>query len=297
MTLFDVNFPLLPARPASGGDMLGAYRVNSVNCCDALGFMKGLPAASVNAIITDLPYGTTACSWDEIIPFAPMWAGIKRILKPRGVFVTTASQPFTSKLVMSNLAWFKYEWVWNKTKGGMFVHAKNRPLKTHENVLVFSDGVVNHETLTNNRMNFYPQMEDIDIPYSRKYYASRSNDTNFGARPSHIDYEVNNITTRYPKTVLLFSNESNEVHPTQKPVDLYEYLIRTYTQPGELVLDFCCGSGTTLLAAAKTGRRYIGNDITPEYVKIAQDRLNAGFITLDVAEGIQQPSLFAELAG
>ena len=258
---------------------MSELEVNQVYCMDALELMARLEPQSVDAIITDLPYGTTACSWDTIIPFEPMWAAVKRILKPRGVFVTTASQPFTSALVMSNPKWFKYDWVWKKTMVGMFVHAKNRPLKEHEDVLVFSAGVVNHETLTENRMNYYPQIEDGGKPYTKKYSGERrASNTNFGWRPSHIDFEVLDVTTRYPKTVLDIPNGNNGVeHPTQKPVVLYEYLIKTYTQPGELVLDFCCGSGTTGLAARNTGRRYILNDKERPYVDIAIERLKTEF--------------------
>lgn len=229
-----------------------------------------------SSLISPTVEGTTACSWDTIIPFEPMWVGMKRVLKPRGVFVTTASQPFTSKLVCSNLAWFKYEWVWVKSMAGMFVHAKNRPLKRHENVLVFSSGVVNHKSLTENRMNYYPQIEFENPPYSKKHSSNeQTNDTNFGWRPSHVDYEVNDVTTRYPVTVLEIPNGNYDVeHPTQKPVDLYSYLIRTYTQPGDLILDFCAGSGTTAVAARQLNRRFIVGDSSPEYCALMERRLS-----------------------
>lgn len=274
--------PLLPARAASGTDMLGAWRVNSVNCVDALALMEGLPSQSVHAIITDLPYGTTACSWDEIIPFAPMWAGIKRILKPRGVVVTTASQPFTSKLVMSNLEWFKYEWVWNKVKPGNILAAQYQPLKSHENIVVFSP----------EKHDYFPVM----TPSNKRSYKMYSPSKTIGKHLSSVLYSSDAI---YPKSIITFSNADNlnRVHPTQKPVALYEYLIRTYTQPGELVLDFCCGSGTTGVACVKTGRNYLLCDTGREYVDISINRIHAGFVTVDVAEGIKQPSLFAGLAG
>ena len=254
---------------------VGAPEINKVYNVDAMTLLKAMPDGSCDAIITDLPYGTTACTWDEIIPFAPMWAEVKRTLKPRGVFVTTASQPFTSKLVMSNIEMFKYSWVWEKTMAGMFVHAKNRPLKKHEDVLVFSQGVVNHEGLTENRMNYYPQIENNGTPYSKKSFRDRrSSDTMFGFRSSHVDYETTDKTTRYPTTILEFPNGNNGVqHPTQKPVALYEYLIRTYTQPGELVVDFCCGSGTTALAARNLKRDYIVGDSDEHYCNVARERL------------------------
>lgn len=258
---------------------------NTVHCADALDFMYWLwrQGVQVDAIITDLPYGTTACSWDEIIPFEPMWAAVKRILKPRGVFVTTASQPFTSKLVMSNLAWFYEELVWDKVLGSGFLDANRKHLKVHETVQVFCEGMPVYN----------PQMS-----------AGKSYRKSQGKSPSPIYHHFarafvrNDSGDRYPKSIIQFSNadQTDKQHNTQKPVALYEYLIRTYTQPGELVLDFCCGSGTTGVACVKTGRNYIMCDTTPEYVKIAQDRPNAGFVTLDVAEGIQQPSLFASVA-
>lgn len=252
---------------------------------DCLEFMALLPDHSINAIITDLPYGTTACSWDTIIPFAPMWTAVKRILKPRGVFVTTASQPFTSLLVTSNLAWFKYEWVWDKVRPVGFLNAKIRPMMRHENILVFSEGSA----------VYCPQMTPMDKPTKRRSASSVSMTNNhINLRPIDGEYIEN-----YPHSLLQYSNGANieKAHPTQKPVALYEYLIRTYTQPGELVLDFTAGSGTTGVACVKTGRDYILVDSSQEYCDIAHKRINAGFVTVDVAKGIKQPSLFAELLG
>ena len=266
------------------GGVMNNGMMNQVHEMDALEMLAKLEPQSVDAIITDLPYGTTACSWDNIIPFEPMWAGVKRVLKPRGVFVTTASQPFTSALVMSNPKWFKYDWTWIKSLSGMFVHAKNRPMKIHEDVLVFSPGVVNHESLTKNRMNYYPQITYSLETYSKKQKANKNNsNTNFGRRPSHKDFEVKDVSTRYPQTMLYFSNTNHHTdHPTQKPVALYDYLIRTYTQAGDLVVDFCCGSGTTAVAAATLNRRYIVGDTSAEYCAIARRRLET--VTPDMFE-------------
>lgn len=256
--------------------------LNTVQCMDGIELMKLLPDKSVDAFITDLPYGTTACSWDEIIPFAPMWAEVKRTLKPRGVFVTTASQPFTSKLVMSNVGMFKYSWVWMKSMATGHMHAKNKPLKRHEDIVVFSSGVTVHESQTDNRMYYYPQMSD-GTPY-RKTHRTH------GAKYLHPASEVNlnfigttsvNDGERYPHSLLDFPYGNHDTeHPTQKPVALYEYLIRTYTQPNELVVDFCCGSGTTALAARNLGRRFIVGDITAEYVEVARDRLAEAYTPL-----------------
>lgn len=226
---------------------------------DCLEVMRTLDAGSIDAIITDLPYGTTACAWDEIIPFAPMWAAVKRILKPRGVFVTTASQPFTSKLVMSNPKWFRYEWIWEKTNAVDFMMAKARPRKLHENILVFSAEV--HD--------YSPQMER-GLPYLDKP-RQRSNRIMDSAMPN---LGIANHGTRYPSTIQRFSNGNNDIdHPTQKPVALYAYLIRTYTNPGDTVLDFCMGSGTTGCAAVKEGRNFVGCDNDPGYFAIAERRI------------------------
>lgn len=239
--------------------------VNKVHCMDALELMRILPDGSVDAIITDLPYGTTACSWDEIIPFEPMWAGVKRVLKPRGAFVTTASQPFTSKLIMSNLAWFKYEWVWEKTMATGFLNTPHMPLRAHENIAVFGGSVYNPQFATG-------------TPYTATT-GTQARDT---IRDKSIAGVVtNNTGYRHPRTVLKFANETG-LHPTQKPLDLYQYLIRTYTQPGDLVLDFCAGSGTTALAAATLNRRYITGDTSAEYCAIARKRLSA--YTVDMFE-------------
>lgn len=246
---------------------VGVPEVNRVFNCDAFELLRALPDKSVDAYITDLPYGTTACSWDEIIPFAPMWAEVKRTLKPRGVFVTTASQPFTSKLVMSNLDWFRYEWVWNKLISGNFLLAKYQPMKIHENVVVFAES----------QTNYYPQMRK---GFMRTKGGGKSNLWSMSkTSTTNDDY--------YPVTIIERSNADRDVdHPTQKPVALYDYLIRTYTQPGDLVVDFCCGSGTTAIAARNLGRRWIAGDITPEYVDIARKRLAMPFT----------PNMFTDVA-
>lgn len=227
---------------------------------DCLEVMPTLEAGSVDAIITDLPYGTTACKWDVIIPFAPMWAEVKRLLKPRGAFVTTASQPFTSALVMSNPGWFKYEWIWDKKKGGNPLLSKIQPIKVTENIVVFSE----------NTANYYPQMTPRDKPKSRgKNRGVKSQTTNnaFTDNKVYVDY--------YPKNIIEISNASqkNKLHPTQKPVALLEYLILTYTNPGALVLDICAGSGTTGVACVKTGRDFIGIEKDAGYFEIMQRRI------------------------
>jgi site-specific DNA-methyltransferase (adenine-specific) len=222
----------------------------------------------VDAIITDLPYGTTACAWDNVIPFEPMWVQVKRLLKPRGVFVTTASQPFTSKLVMSNLGWFKYEWIWDKHSPTGFLNSQKAPLKQHENICIFSE----------NGHNYNPQKEHKEYKAFR-----RKTDHVIKSDPNGIYGDINltmrgRTEYRYPKSIIKIKwgggwSARIREHPTQKPVALYEYLIRTYTNEGDTVLDFCMGSGTTGVAAVQLGRRFIGIEIDPTYFAIAAKRI------------------------
>jgi site-specific DNA-methyltransferase (adenine-specific) len=246
---------------------------------DCLEILPTLPAQSVEAIITDLPYGTTQCAWDAVIPFEPMWEQVRRILKPHGAFVTSASQPFTSKLIASNWEWFKYCWVWEKSLAANFMNAKNKPLALHEDVVVFSDGTTANGSPK--RMTYNPQgIRRVNKSWSRpqKYPTEH----NF-VRESHkleriIEFE------NYPGSVIRFSNGNNgNDHPTQKPVALYEYLVLTYTNPGETVMDFCMGSGTTGVACVKTGRNFIGIEQRADYFAIAQKR---------IAAAQSQPALF-----
>ena len=234
---------------------------------DCLEIMPTLP--QVDAIITDLPYGTTACSWDEIIPFEPMWKEVKRILKPRGVFVTTASQPFTSKLVMSNLDWFKYQWYWRKTKATGFLDAKRRPLNEIEDVLIFSEkSTIYNPQMQNGIKHKNGIAHNIDL---KNTVYSKFNTTG-----------VHETDLYYPKRLLDIKHETNPIHNTQKPVALLEYLIRTYTNEGDTVLDICAGSGTTGVAAINTGRNAILIEKESKYIEIIERR---------IAEAQQQPSL------
>lgn len=240
---------------------------------DCLEVMATLPAESVDAIITDLPYGTTACSWDEVIPFAPMWEQVKHVLKPRGVFVTTASQPFTSKLVMSNAEWFRYSMVWRKRRVTGHLDAKRKPLREHEDVLLFCDG----------QPTYNPQMTPSEShrrgPFSaRKSKAAVYNDFVDDESRTYFAAEY------YPRSTFEFMSPMQPDHPTQKPVALYAYLIRTYTNPGDTVLDFCMGSGTTLVAAVKEGRNGIGIELDAGYYAIAQKRIEQAQMQLPLLE-------------
>lgn len=246
--------------------------------CDCLQVMPSIPSGSIDAIITDLPYGTTACEWDSVIPLAPMWEQVKRLLKPTGTFITTASQPFTSVLIASNLEMFKYEIILNKVLPSGFLNAKNRPMKLHENIVVFSLGTIANGS--QNLMTYNPQMwrstsyKKTKIKDPRVGYVDRGNRTPFELNPSISNGE------RYPVSILeySFADRSNAVHPTQKSVDLYRYLIRTYTNEGETILDFCMGSGTTIEAAEMEGRNSIGIEKEKGYFQIAEKRAKSAVL-------------------
>jgi site-specific DNA-methyltransferase (adenine-specific) len=215
---------------------------------DCLDIMPTLEAGSIDAIITDLPYGTTACKWDTVIPFEPMWEQVKRVLKPNGVFITTASQPFTSALIMSNPEWFKCEWIWEKDNATAPSLAKKLPMKYHENCIVFGSGDITYN----------PQMWNAGRPSNKRGSSPRA--LAQGREKKYTGEQIfSNL--RYPKSIIYFERpkwNNGQTHPTQKPVALYEYLIQTYTNEGETVLDICMGSGTTIEAAERTGRNSIG---------------------------------------
>ena len=215
--------------------------------------MPGLPAQSVDLILCDLPYGTTACKWDSVIPFEPLWAQYRRIIKPRGAIVLTASQPFTTCLIASNLAEFKYCWVWNKRISGNPLLAKHQPLKIHEDVCVFGDG----------KTAYFPQMRKGEM---------RKKGGGFSKLLS-MEMSASENDDYFPTSILDFSNAKRGIHPTQKPVALMEYLIRTYTNEGQTVLDNCMGSGTTGVACANTGRHFVGIERDSEYFQLASQRI------------------------
>jgi len=230
--------------------------------------MKRIPDKSIDMILCDLPYGITACKWDTIIPFEPMWEQLHRIIKPNGAMVLFGSEPFSSALRMSNIKHFKYDWIWEKTRTVGFLNAKNAPLKRHEIISVFSLGTT--ANCSKNRMEYNPQGL-IEINKKRRS-VSQIGDTVVGSRPSRSkDYVAK--YTGYPDTVLRFSNEAKQEHPTQKPIALLEYLIKTYTNEGEMVLDFTMGSGSTAIACINTGRNFIGFELDKHYCEIANERI------------------------
>jgi site-specific DNA-methyltransferase (adenine-specific) len=239
---------------------------------DCLEIMKQIPDGSVDAIICDLPYGTTACKWDSVISFEPLWEQYKRIVKEKGAVVLFATQPFTSALVMSNVDMFRYSWVWDKDYGTDFQLAKLRPMRCHEDIAVFSHSKTANGASSN--MNYYPQKTPLKKPVK-----------NGGAPTTKLlhDNSMKQLdliyTEKSPMTVIkmspVFNTKNNpRFHPTQKPVTLMEYLVKTYTNEGDTVLDNCMGSGTTGVACKNLNRNFIGIEKNETYFEIARKRIN-----------------------
>jgi site-specific DNA-methyltransferase (adenine-specific) len=232
-------------------------------CGDCLEIMPKLADKSIDAVICDPPYGTTACKWDSVIPFAPMWEQLKRIIKQNRAISLFSSQPFTSALVMSNPKMFRYQWVWDKKIPSGMTYSRFQPMRQHEDILVFS---------TDNAA-YYPQIILRDKPIKS------GGQKNLNSQSTTIDnYKVDGFKRTYefknPTTILTFDKvRKDSVHPTQKPVELMEYLIKTYTQERETVLDFTCGSGSTGVAAVNLGRSFIGIEKDPRYFEIAKERI------------------------
>ena len=223
---------------------------------DCLEVMKSIPAESVDMVLTDPPYGTTACKWDSIIPLAPMWEQLKRVIKPNGAIVMTASQQFTTTLIASNMKMFKYCWYWNKNFKTGHLNAKKQPMRSVEDILVFYS----------KQVAYNPQgIEEHGKIKNRGVGASTNNKCGAVNIQTH---------TGYPDQVLKFDRDIPSVHPAQKPVALMEYLIKTYTNEGATVLDFTMGSGTTGVACVNTGRNFIGIELDSEYFQIAEKRIN-----------------------
>ena len=237
---------------------------------DCLELMKEIPDKSIDMILCDLPYGTTACKWDTIIPFEPLWEQYKRIIKDNGAIVLTASQPFTSIAVMSNLEMFKYSWIYKKRCASNFAQAKYAPMKEHEDVLVFAKGKVNYYPIKEERQG--SGAERVKHSFSE---ATRHKSGEFvGAMKGEFNEMADEL--RYPSSVQEFNNRASGdrgFHPTQKPVALFEYLIKTYTNEGDTVLDNCAGSGTTGVACKNLNRNFILIEKEQEYIDIINKRL------------------------
>ena len=236
---------------------------SKIICGETINEMSKLPSKSIDMILCDLPYGTTQCKWDSVIPFDMLWKEYTRIIKDNGAIVLTASQPFTSNLVMSNPKLFRYSLVWEKSKSTGYLNSKKMPMRSHEDILVFYK----------NLPTYNPQMVDGD-PYD-KGKAHRPTDV---YREQKGEIHVKNETgKRYPRSVQYFKTAESEgkvYHPTQKPISLMEWLVKTYSNEGDMVLDNTIGGGTTAIACIRTNRKYIGIDVSEEYINITNQRIN-----------------------
>ena len=234
--------------------------LNKIYNEDCLIGMKQIPDKSIDMILCDLPYGTTACKWDTVIPFESLWEQYKRIIKDGGAIVLTAREPFTSLLVTSNIKWYKHKWVWNKKQSGSFQNAKYMPLQIEEDIIVFAKG----------KVNYYPQMKKGKMR-KRGGAKEKSRVVGSGLQDGYENYS----DLYYPTNIIELANpRKNKLHPTQKPTELFEYLIHTYTQESQLVLDNCIGSGTTAVACINTNRNYIGFELNKDYYELAKNRIN-----------------------
>lgn len=239
---------------------------------DCLEVMKNLPDNSVDSIICDPPFGMTELDWDKPIAFDQMWAEYWRLLKPNGAIVIFAIPPFSARLICSQIERFKYNWYWHKPQPSGFVHAKNMPLRDMEEICVFSEGKVYHADMNSRRMPYYPQGLREIAPKVRRGRKT-GGDSVFRRKACHRDYVVS--VTDYPRQVLNFQCEANPQHPTQKPVTLMEYLVKTYTGPGGVVLDNAMGSGSTGVACVNIGRKFIGIEKERRFFEIAKRRIYA----------------------
>ena len=234
-----------------------------IECGDCLELMKDIPDGSIDMILCDLPYGTTKNKWDSVIPFEPLWEQYNRVIKDNGAIVLFSQMPFTVDLVASNYKYFRYEWIWEKLSASGHLNANRMPMKKHENILVFYKKLPTYN----------PQFTE-GKPYVATYSTYSSN---YGKQKDNVT--TINDGKRYPVDIIKFNND-RDLHPTQKPVELLEYLIKTYTNEGEVVLDNCMGSGSTCVACVNTNRHYIGFEKEPKYYDIACKRL-------DEAEGVK----------
>lgn len=241
--------------------------LNKVTQGDCLEVMRGITDKSIDMILCDLPYGTTRNKWDSIIPLESLWVEYERIIKDNGAIVLTAQTPFDKLLGASNLRLLRYEWIWEKDLATGHLNAKRMPMKAHENILIFYKKAPTYN----------PQMTEGHKPMSTVKTAGRKNN-NYGK--FHHLTNTDKRTIRYPRSVQYFpkpNNNGHHLHPTQKPVALFDYLIRTYTNEGDVVLDNCLGSGTTAVAAINTGRQFIGIEREQQYVDIANERIHAAY--------------------
>lgn len=236
---------------------------------DCLDRMSEIPDRSVDMVLADPPYGTTACKWDSIIPLEPMWEQLRRVTKRNGAIVMTASQPFTSALVMSNAKWFRHEWIWIKNRGSNFANTVREPMKEHESVLVFAEKKWTYNKQMQSRTGGGADRANYEVTF-------KTNSDNYREFQTRENQKLSGL--RVPSSWQKFNTAAGKEkvkHPTQKPVALMEYLIQTYTNEGETVLDFTMGSGTTGVAAKNLNRSFIGIELNEPYFNIAEGRINA----------------------
>lgn len=231
---------------------------------DCLELMNRIPDSSIDMVLSDLPYGTTRCRWDAPINLQELWEQYRRVVKENGAIALFSAQPFTTELIGSNKAMYRYEWIWRKTQPSGFMNAKKMPLRAHENIEIFY----------RKPPTYNPQMTHGHQRKTATAYGTRESDGSscYGREERNYTYDS---TDRYPVDVLQYStgDKSKRLHPTQKPVDLLEYLVKTYTNPGETVLDNCMGAGSTGVACLNTGREFVGIELDPEYYQIAKERI------------------------
>ena len=237
-------------------------RIYNMDCLEG---MKQIPDGTIDAVICDLPYGTTANKWDSVIPLDKLWAEYRRIIKSGGAIVLFGAEPFTSFLRMSNIDWYRYDWKWQKEQGTGGLKANYQPLRDYEDIAVFSDCPA---VYCPKPMRYYPQLAK-----GKPYTITRSGTSNNMHKNAGGTFE--NEGVRYPKSVIYFPKETDHLHPTQKPVDLLRYLVLTYTNEGDTVLDNCMGSGTTAIACIKERRHFIGFELSKEYFDKAVKRIKA----------------------
>lgn len=241
---------------------------------DCLQRMTEIPDGSVDMVLCDPPYGTTACKWDSVIDLTAMWAELKRVCKTDAPIVLTSSQPFTTSLIHSNIKRFKHAWVWNKRFAANFAVAKYQPLKIHEDVCVFSFGTA----------TYYPQKTQRDVPIKLGKNVAKSGSTNLQTAKEEYNGKV--YTDKNPESIIFYDTRAEgqvKLHPTQKPVALMEYLLNTYTVEGQVVLDFAMGSGTTGVACKNLGRNFIGIEMDENYFNIASERIQKAIAAKDTA--------------
>ena len=266
--------------------MKSMYQIQQGDCLE---LMRSIPDKSIDMILADLPYGTTACSWDTIIPFEPLWDNYKRIIKPNGCIALFGSEPFSSYLRLSNIGQYRYDWIWHKNASGSFVLARNRPMKYHENVSIFYELQPSY----NPQMQSYS--ESMHERFNKNHIKNRNVDnvTTRIHKMKRLDNSVFDLEKgKYPESVQFFksvhNNSGERFHPSQKPLDLLEYLILTYTNENETVLDNTMGSGSTGVACIRTNRNFIGYEKDSNYFSIAEKR---------ILEEIDKTSLFNSLGG